>query len=114
MPRPCCCRRIGKLPNHTHFKPRGIPLSELEEVRLRLDELEALRLADVEGLYHEEAAARMNVSRQTFDRIVAEARKTVADALVGGKAILIEGGNVTIQRGKGRCMRHGQQKGGRP
>ncbi|MFA4973976.1 MAG: DUF134 domain-containing protein [bacterium] len=94
MPRPFKCRRVGWTPQHDYFKPRGIPLSELEEVILRLDEIEAMRLADIEGLYHEEAAAKMNVSRQTFDRILANAHKTVADALINGKAIRVEGGNV--------------------
>jgi predicted DNA-binding protein (UPF0251 family) len=94
MPRPFKCRRIGWTPLHDYFKPRGIPLADLEEVVLRFDELEAMRLADMEGLYHEEAAARMNVSRQTFDRILAGAHRTVADALMSGKAIRIEGGNV--------------------
>lgn len=117
MPRPFKCRKIGWTPLHDYFKPRGIPLSELEEVALRLDEIEAMRLADIEGLYHEEAALKMDVSRQTFDRILAGAHKTVADALISGKAIRIEGGNVVSVheqarpwaggegRGRGRCRR---------
>lgn len=94
MPRPFKCRRIGSTPLCDYFKPRGRPLSELEEVSLRLDEMEAMRLADIEGLYHEEAAGKMNVSRQTFDRILTRAHKAVAEALLGGKALRIEGGNV--------------------
>lgn len=103
MPRPHICRRIGCNPEHTYFKPRGIPLSSLNEVVLRLDELEAMRLADIESLYHEDAAKRMNVSRQTFDRIILKARATVADAIVNGKAIKIEGGNTMTNERKFRC-----------
>jgi len=72
------------------FKPRGIPLSGLDEVNLEIDELEALRLADYEGLYQQEAAARMNVSRATFGRIVEAAHRKVADAILHGKALKIE------------------------
>ena len=93
MPRPCRYRKVGVDPDITYFKPRAIPLTELEEVSLRLDELEALRLADLEELYHEEAAKKMGVSRQTFDRILIKAHKVIADAIVNGKAIQIQGQN---------------------
>lgn len=89
MPRPICPRRISHRPPATYFKPAGIPLTELEEVELGADELEALRLADVEDLFHTEAAKRMRVSRQTFDRIVRRARIKVAMALVRGQALRI-------------------------
>jgi len=75
-----------------------VPLSELEIVNLKLDELEAMRLADIESLYHEDAAKQMGVSRQTFDRIIQRAHSTVAEALVNGKAIHIEGGNVMVNK----------------
>ena len=94
MARPLCPRRVDALPPSTHFKPRGVPVTELEETVLSVDELEALRLADLEGLYHEEAAARMNVSRATFGRIVEAARRKVAEVLVRGRALKIEGGVV--------------------
>jgi len=87
---------VGLLPQATYFKPRGVPLRTLQQVALTVDELEALRLADLEGLYQEEAAGRMNVSRQTFGRIVEAAHKKVADALVNGKALSIEGGPVEV------------------
>jgi predicted DNA-binding protein (UPF0251 family)/predicted Fe-Mo cluster-binding NifX family protein len=77
----------------TYFKPRGVPLRELAEVDLPLDGFEAIRLADHEGLSHEEAAQRMQVSRQTFGRILSAARGTVAKALVGGLALRIHGGD---------------------
>jgi predicted DNA-binding protein (UPF0251 family) len=84
------------LPDVAYYKPRGVPLSMLQCVELAVDELEALRLADLEGLYQDEAAQRMNVSRQTFGRIIEAAHKKVADALVHGKALSIEGGPVEV------------------
>src|SRR4030067_3347090 len=92
MARPRQCRRVGSMPEMNYFKPRGIPLSMLEEVVLTVDEFEAVRLADLEGLYQERAAEKMNVSRQTFGRIIDSAHKKVAEALVKGKALKIEGG----------------------
>jgi uncharacterized protein len=91
MPRPCKCRQIDGTPGAVYFKPRAVPLCDLEEVELSLDEFEALRLADLEGLYQEEAAGRMGISRQTFANIVHEARRKVADVLVHGKALKIMG-----------------------
>jgi predicted DNA-binding protein (UPF0251 family) len=96
MGRPKHCRRVGFLPDTKYFKPRGIPLSELEEVILTVDECEAIRLADLEGLYQEQAAEKMAVSRQTFGRIVESAHKKVAEALVKGKALKIEGGEIDM------------------
>jgi len=96
MPRPRRCRRVGRLPQSSYYKPRGIPLSVLEHVNLAVDELEAIRLADLEGLYQEDAAKRMNVSRQTLGRILASAHMKIADALVHGKALSIEGGPVEL------------------
>jgi len=92
MARPVHCRRVGSMPESDYFKPRGIPLSALEEVVLTVDEFEAIRLADLEGLYQEQAAEKMNVSRPTFGRIIESAHKKVAEALVRGKALKIEGG----------------------
>lgn len=89
MARPCCPRHIAHRPPASYFKPAGIPLCELEEIELAADELEALRLADVEDLYHTEAAKRMKVSRQTFDRIVRRARMKAAEALVRGRALRV-------------------------
>ncbi len=103
MARPPCCRFVGAPPACTYFKPRGVPLCQLEEVVLGLDEVEALRLADREGLYQEEAAARMGVSRATFGRIVESARRKVADALVGGKGLCLQGG--VVMRGDRRTFR---------
>lgn len=89
MPRPQCPRHISHRPRATYFKPAGIPLCELEEIELGADELEALRLVDVEDLYHTEAAKRMKVSRQTFDRIIRRAHQKIAGSLVNGQALRI-------------------------
>jgi uncharacterized protein len=103
MSRPVCCRRVQCAPACTYFKPRGVPLCELEEVCLGLDELEALRLADLEGMYQEQAAERMHVSRPTFARIVEAARRKVAEAVVLGRALKLEGGNVRMRRPRKCC-----------
>lgn len=92
MPRPCHCRRVAALPKAVCFKPQGIPLSELAEARLPVDGLEAVRLADYQGLNMDEAAARMGVSRHTFGRLLRKARRCVAQALIEGRALRIEGG----------------------
>jgi predicted DNA-binding protein (UPF0251 family) len=87
---------ITGVPGCRLFKPAGVPARELEEIVLLLDELEAMRLADFEGLYQEEAAERMHVSRPTFGRIVESARRKIARALLEGQAIRIEGGVVQM------------------
>jgi predicted DNA-binding protein (UPF0251 family) len=94
MPRPKCCRRISCRPNCNIFKPVGIPYVSLEEVVLSMDEFEAIRLADLEQMYHEQAAEKMNVSRQTFGRIIESARRKVAKVLTEALALRIEGGEV--------------------
>ena len=96
MPRPLKTRHIGCKPNANYFKPRGIPVADLGEVVLTMDELEAVRLADFEGVYQEAAAERMNVSRQTFGNIIKSAHQKIAEALVNAKALRIEGGVVTM------------------
>jgi predicted DNA-binding protein (UPF0251 family) len=93
MSRPPKCRRVAFLPGVTYFKPAGIPLRALEEVRLTVEEAEAIRLKDLEGLEQEQGAEKMNISRPTFQRVLASARLKMADALLNGKAIRIEGGN---------------------
>lgn len=96
MPRPPQCRWVSHLPAVTYFKPRGIPLAALDEVRLAVDELEALRLADLEGMYQEKGAEQMKISRPTFGRILDSAHRKVAEALVEGKALRIEGGEYAM------------------
>ena len=105
MGRPVNCRKIDSEFNYTYFKPRGVPMSELQEVTLSVDELEALRLTNLEELYQEDAAKKMGVSRQTLGNIVKSARRKITDALVNGKAMCISGGDVHIENsccGKGR------------
>jgi len=88
-PRPIKPRRVSFDPNVTYFKPRAIPLSMLEEIDLKVDELEALRLCDLENLEQKEAARKMKISQSTLSRILRSARKKIAKALIEGKAIKI-------------------------
>ncbi|MFT3962746.1 DUF134 domain-containing protein [Propionivibrio sp.] len=90
MARPLKCRRVDCDVPARYFKPQGIPLCALEEIELALDEVEAMRLTDVNGLYQAEAAERMGVSRQTLGAIVARAHEKVARAILEGKALRIE------------------------
>ena len=105
MPRPISERRIGAAIPVRVMKPAGLPLRDLEEIVLGFDEAEALRLADLEGLYQEAAARSMGISRQTFGRIVEGAHRKVADALLNGKAIKIEGGEVVIKERRENIMK---------
>ena len=89
MARPVKCRRISCSPAARYFKPIGIPLRDLEEIVLGMDELEAMRLADLEGLYQVDAAEKMGVSRQTIGNILNSAHRKLADALLNGKALRI-------------------------
>jgi len=98
MPRPRICRRIFSEPSVTYFKPRGVPMAGLEEVILHMDEFEAVRLKDLEGLEQEDCARRMGISQPTFHRLVTSARKKVADAISHGKALKIHGGRYRIGR----------------
>jgi predicted DNA-binding protein (UPF0251 family) len=104
LPRPFCCRRIAGRPAASIFMPIGIPVRELDEVVMTLDEFEAIRLADLGGLHQEQAADEMRVSRPTFSRIIESAHRKVADALAHGKALRIEGGPVRAE-GRRRCCR---------
>ncbi len=92
MPRRPIQRLVTGLPPADLFKPAGVPMRQLETVELAIDELEAMRLVDHEGLSHEEAAHYLGVSRQTAGRVVESARRKVAEALLGGKALAIGGG----------------------
>ncbi len=96
MARPKKDRLVGFNPKINYFKPRGIPVLDLEEVCLTIDERESIRLADLEGLSHEAAGRQMGISRATFGRIVQQARKTIADAIIHGKAVRVEGGSYKL------------------
>jgi predicted DNA-binding protein (UPF0251 family) len=95
MARPVKWRKVSFIPGVRSFLPTGIPKCEIEENVLKVEELEAIRLKDLEGMEQEDCAVKMEVSRQTFQRILNTAREKVADALINGKAIRIEGGNFT-------------------
>lgn len=97
MPRPRKLRRIQASPTVSVFKPRGVPMSDLTGVVLSHDAMEAIRLADAEGMEHESAAKLMDVSRPTFSRLLAEARRTVAIALTRGWALRIDGGDFRVE-----------------
>lgn len=90
MPRNKCYRHISGNPKVGYYKPAGIPLRDLDEVLLSIDEFEAIRLADFEKQYQENAAEKMQISRQTFGRILAEAHHKIADAFIHGKSIKLE------------------------
>ncbi|MDD5129435.1 MAG: DUF134 domain-containing protein [Candidatus Omnitrophica bacterium] len=98
--RPKKTRWVKCAPGQRCFKPRCKPLSKLQGVLISLDEFEAIRLADLEGLKQVAAATLMHVSRPTFSRIVASARKKIADGLVNIKVIKIEGGCCKIIKGR--------------
>lgn len=90
MPRPKNKRHLRFDPDVVYFKPRGVPLSEIEEVTLEKDEIEAIKLHDVDLLKQTEAAAEMNISQPTFARIIDSAYKKLADGIINGKAIKIK------------------------
>ena len=127
MPRPEKLRRVGSRPQGRGFKPIGRPAAGLEVETIRVDELEALRLADLEGLYQEAAAERMGVSRATFARILGRARQAVARAVVQERLLLVADGPVEQgvgpplpcavheggrRRGRGCCCRGRHGRGG--
>lgn len=88
----------------TMFKPAGIPAGELEMIELSIDELEAIRLADHEGLYQEDAAMHLHVSRQTFGNILTSAHRKVAAMLIGGRGLLIRGGAIAEEGDDGAFL----------
>lgn len=109
MPRPIKWRRVDFIPETTFFKPAGIPLYRLEEVRLSVEEAEAIRLKDLEELEQEECARMMQISRPTFQRVLGSARQKLADALLNGKAIRIEGGNFEMAMRRFTCRSDGHE-----
>lgn len=104
MPRPRKCRMVGFVPDNSSFHPQ---LASGEEVILTIEEVEAIRLSDYMEMEQDSASESMNVSRGTFQRIIKVARKKIADALVHGKTIRIEGGNYELSAGMSCCRRRG-------
>jgi predicted DNA-binding protein (UPF0251 family) len=111
MPRPRKRRFMGRLPHLAVYKPAGIALNDLNQVLLLPEELEALRLSDLERLSQEEAAGRMQVSRSTFQRILAHARRQVSLALVEGYALVIEQASPAGRPAAGRGSRQAGEPG---
>jgi len=118
MPRPRRRRNVRFNPDITFFRPEGVKENYLEESILMVDEFEAVRLKDLEGLDQEEAAKKMNISQPTFHRLIKSARRKIADAIVKGKAIKIEGGVYKMvgfgggRGGRGRMGGFGAGPGG--
>lgn len=104
MARPFKWRKIENVPTVSVFVPDGKDSGTLPENVIKLEELEAIRLKDLEGLEQEECAVKMEVSRPTFQRILSSAREKIADSLINGKAIHIEGGNFTRNICKVKCL----------
>jgi uncharacterized protein len=103
MSRPIKCRRVSFYPETRYFKPAGIPMKDLKEECLSMEEVESIRLKDLEGLDQEQGAARMNISRPTFQRVLTSAHQKIAGALLQGKAIRIEGGSFEISPCHFKC-----------
>ncbi len=110
MPRPQKMRSVLCPPQHAGFKPVGVPSRFLETVAVTLDEFEAIRLADFQGLDHEESARQMEISRSTFSRLVERARHKVAEFLIEGKRLQIDGGAIHFQGNLIRCEDCGHLK----
>lgn len=103
MARPIKCRKVGFFPDDNYFIPFGKKRCEVKEIVLKVEELEAIRLKDMEGLNQEECAQKMQISRQTFQNIIDSARKKIAEALVQGMALRIKGGNYTTDSCRFKC-----------
>jgi len=115
MPKKRKPRRVSFIPEVTYFKPQSVPLSMLKEVSLTIDELETIRLTDLEGLEQIVAAKKMKISQSTLQRVLKEAHKKIAEALVRGKAIRVEGGEVIMPRfGRGAGRGRGRTRMGGP
>ena len=104
MPRPKKERIVHEPPRFVRFKPAGVRCQPGSSLTLTLDEYEAIRLADHQGLEHAEAAEEMEISRSTFTRLIVKARKKLASLIVEGKEVVIEGGNVHFRGNLKRCL----------
>ena len=111
MARPRRARRIFFQPDVTYFKPAGIPMLHLKETVLSFDELEAIRLVDSEGMEQSKAGKKMKISQSTLSRLLREGRKKLADAIIQGNAIKIQGGNFKMVQPTGRGLGLGRGRG---
>ena len=109
MARPTKWRKIENIPTVPYFIPSDKDLPEVAKNILKLEELEAIRLKDLEGMEQEECAVKMEISRPTFQRILISAREKIADSLINGKSILIEGGNFTLNICPVKCSSCGKE-----
>ena len=100
MVRPRKCKKVYATPGITYFKPRAVPMTELEEVELTVEEFEAIRLKDRKGYEQKKVAKMMGISQPTLHRLLSSARKKIAEALVDGKAIMIKGGDYSLKKKK--------------
>lgn len=107
MPRPQDNRIVHEPPLFSDFKPSGTKGRDLEQIILTLDEFEAFRLADQLGFSHADAAIEMEISRSTFSRLIEKARKKVADFIIHGKSLRIEGGTVHFRMNIIQCKECG-------
>jgi len=112
MARPRRIRRISFQPDVTYFKPAGVPMVNLKESSLSFDELEAIRLMDSEGLDQTQSAKKMKISQSTLSRLLREGRKKLADAIIQGNALKIQGGNFKMAMPRGRGLGRGRGFGG--
>ncbi|RKY55839.1 MAG: hypothetical protein DRP89_02510 [Candidatus Neomarinimicrobiota bacterium] len=108
MSRPIKKRTVQEPPKIQGMKPIGVPASFLENIVLSIDEYEAIRLADYEGLEHEKAAEIMGISRPTFSRLIDKARSKLADSIVAVKELIIEGGSFSFVNDLIRCLDCGE------
>lgn len=112
MVRPQKHRTVADMPGVVYFKPAGIPLRQIEEVELPVEEYEAVRLKDMEGMEQEECARHMGISRPTFQRVLSKARRHIAEAITQGKALRINGGSFVIKSaGIEKHGRHHHRRG---
>jgi len=112
-PRPCIGRKVRGRPLSYYFKPSGIPSKHLKETILNHDEFEAVRLIDFQEISQEKASKKMGVSQPTLSRILKSARKKLSEAIIKGKAIKIQGGNLKMPMQRGRGLGQGRNPGGR-
>ena len=98
MPRPRICRRVRFKPNVTYFKPAGVRITDLDETILTIDEYETVRLIDLENVEQNKAAEQMKISQPTLSRLLKSGRKKIAEAIIKGKAIRIQGGNFKFEK----------------
>ena len=111
MPRPRRVRRVFFEPRIDYFKPAGVMLRMLQENIITSDELEVIRLIDYEKIEQEKAGKKMKISQPTLSRLLTSARKKIADALINGKAIKIQGGVFEMVQPRGRGLGRGRGQG---